>query len=132
MLEEEGLSQVFRRHARLAEACRRAVGALGLGILCREPREHSNTLTAVVMPGGFDSDAYIVHANRTLDLSLGVGLGDVKGKVFRIGHLGSLNELELLAGLAGVEMTLKSFGVPVTLGAGVAAAQSYLMDTRPS
>ena len=71
------------------------------------------------------------EANRTLDLSLGVGLGDVKGKVFRIGHLGSLNELELLAGLAGVEMTLKRFGVPVTLGAGVAAAQSYLLDTRP-
>jgi alanine-glyoxylate transaminase/serine-glyoxylate transaminase/serine-pyruvate transaminase len=132
MLQEEGLPQVFRRHARLAEACRRAVGALGLGILCREPREHSNTLTAVVMPAGFDSDAYIVHANRALDLSLGVGLGEVKGKVFRIGHLGSLNELELLAGLAGVEMTLKSFGVPATLGAGVAAAQSYLMDTRPS
>jgi alanine-glyoxylate transaminase/serine-glyoxylate transaminase/serine-pyruvate transaminase len=83
------------------------------------------------MPPGFDSDAYIAHANRTLDLSLGVGLGDVKGKVFRIGHLGSLNELELLAGLAGVEMTLKSFGVPVTLGAGVAAAQSCLLDTRP-
>ena len=132
MLEEEGLPEVFRRHARLAEACRRAVRALGLGILCRDAREHSNTLTAVVMPPGFDSDAYIVHANRTLDMSLGIGLGDVKGKVFRIGHLGSLNELELLAGLAGVEMTLKSFGVPVTLGAGVAAAQSYLMESRPS
>jgi alanine-glyoxylate transaminase/serine-glyoxylate transaminase/serine-pyruvate transaminase len=129
MLQEETLPQVFRRHARLAEACRRAVRALGLGILCREPREHSNTLTAVVMPPGLDSDAYIAHANRTLALSLGVGLGDVKGKVFRIGHLGSLNELELLAGLAGVEMTLKSFGAPVTLGAGVAAAQSYLMDS---
>jgi alanine-glyoxylate transaminase / serine-glyoxylate transaminase / serine-pyruvate transaminase len=131
MLVEEGLTEVFRRHARLAEACRRAVGALELAILCREPRERSNTLTAVVMPPAFDSDAYIAHANRTLDLSLGVGLGDVKGKVFRIGHLGSLNELELLAGLAGVEMTLKSFGVPVTLGAGVAAAQTYLLDTRP-
>jgi alanine-glyoxylate transaminase/serine-glyoxylate transaminase/serine-pyruvate transaminase len=82
------------------------------------------------MPAGFDSDAYIVH-EPPLDLSLGRAR-DVKGKVFRIGHLGSLNELELLAGLAGAEMTLKSFGVPVTLGAGVAAAQSYLMDTRPS
>jgi alanine-glyoxylate transaminase/serine-glyoxylate transaminase/serine-pyruvate transaminase len=81
------------------------------------------------MPSGFDSDAYIAHANRTLDLSLGVGLGAVKGKVFRIGHLGSLNELELLAGLAGVEMTLRSFGLPVTLGAGLAAAEAYLMDT---
>src|SRR5262245_20758986 len=76
MLQEEGLGRVYERHARLAEACRRAVRALGLGILCREPREHSNTLTAVVMPSGFDSDAYIAHANRTLDMSLGVGLGD--------------------------------------------------------
>jgi alanine-glyoxylate transaminase/serine-glyoxylate transaminase/serine-pyruvate transaminase len=129
MLEEEGLLEVFRRHARLAEACRRAVRALGLEILCRDPREHSNTLTAVVMPPGLDSDAYIAHAHRALDLSLGVGLGAVKGRVFRIGHLGSLNELELLGGLAGVEMTLKSFGVPVALGAGLAAAEAYLMET---
>jgi alanine-glyoxylate transaminase/serine-glyoxylate transaminase/serine-pyruvate transaminase len=129
MLQEEGLPRVFRRHARLAEACRRAVRALGLEILCRDPREHSNTLTAVVMPPGTDSDAYIAHANRTLGLSLGVGLGEVKGKVFRIGHLGSLNELELLAGLAGVEMTLKSFGIPLALGAGLAAAEAYLTET---
>jgi alanine-glyoxylate transaminase/serine-glyoxylate transaminase/serine-pyruvate transaminase len=129
MLREEGLPEVFRRHARLAEACRRAVRALGLEILCRDPREASSTLTAVLMPSGLDSDAYIAHANRTLDLSLGVGLGEVKGRVFRIGHLGSLNELELLAGLAGVEMTLKSFGAPVPLGAGLAAAEAYLMET---
>jgi alanine-glyoxylate transaminase/serine-glyoxylate transaminase/serine-pyruvate transaminase len=129
MLEEEGLPEVFRRHARLAEACRRAVRALGLEILCRDPREQSSTLTAVVMPPGLDSDAYIAHANRALDLSLGVGLGEVKGRVFRIGHLGSLNELELLAGLAGVEMTLKSFGVPVALGAGLAAAETFLLET---
>ena len=132
MLEEEGLPQVFRAPRAAGRGVPARRRALGLGILCRDPREHSNTLTAVVMPPGFDSDAYIVHANRTLDMSLGVGLGDVKGKVFRIGHLGSLNELELLAGLAGVEMTLKSFGVPVTLGAGVAAAQSYLMESRPN
>ncbi len=129
MLNEEGLANVFARHARLAEACRRAVRALGLGILCQNPAEHSNTLTAVVMPEGMDSDAYVAHANRTLDLSLGVGLGAVKGKVFRIGHLGSLNELELLGGLAGVELTLKSFGVPIKLGAGLAAAEQYLLDT---
>ncbi len=132
MLQEEGLPAVFQRHARLAEACRRAVRALGLDILCRDPREASSTLTAVVMPPGLDSDAYIAHANSTLDLSLGVGLGSVKGRVFRIGHLGSLNALELLAGLAGVEMTLKSFGVPLTLGAGLAAAEAYLMETARS
>jgi len=127
MLNEEGLQNVFRRHARLAEACRRAVRALGLEILCRNPAEHSNTLTAVVLPPGFDSDELIRHAYRRLELSLGVGLGAVKGKVFRIGHLGSLNELDLLGGLAGVEMTLSEFGVPVKLGAGLAAAQEFLL-----
>jgi alanine-glyoxylate transaminase/serine-glyoxylate transaminase/serine-pyruvate transaminase len=129
ILGEEGLPRVFQRHARLAEACRRAVRALGLALLCRDPAEYSNTLTAVVMPAGQDSDAYIAHANRTLDLSLGVGLGEVKGRVFRIGHLGSLNELELLGGLGGVEMTLRTFGIPVPLGAGLAAAEQYLVET---
>jgi alanine-glyoxylate transaminase/serine-glyoxylate transaminase/serine-pyruvate transaminase len=132
ILAEEGLGQVFARHARLAEACRRAVRAWGLDLLCRDPAEHSNTLTAVVMPGGRDSDAYIAHANRTLDVSLGVGLGDVKGKVFRIGHLGSLNELDLLGGLAGVEMTLRTFGVELPLGAGLAAAEHHLIETAPA
>ncbi len=129
LLSEEGLPQVFRRHARLGEACRRAVRAMGLDLLCRDPAEYSNTLTAVVMPTGYDSDAYIAHANRALDLSLGVGLGDVKGKVFRVGHLGSLNELELLGGLAGIEMTLRGFGIMVPLGAGLAAAEQYLVET---
>ncbi len=127
MLNEEGLQNVFARHARLAEACRRAVRALGLEILCRNPAEHSNTLTAVVLPPGFDSDELIRHAYRRLELSLGVGLGAVRGKVFRIGHLGSLNELDLLGGLAGVEMMLKEFGVPVKLGTGLAAAQEFLL-----
>jgi alanine-glyoxylate transaminase/serine-glyoxylate transaminase/serine-pyruvate transaminase len=129
MLSEEGLTQAFKRHARLGEACRRAVRGLGLEILCRNPAEYSNTLTAVVMPRGKDSDAYIAHANQALAMSLGAGLGDMKGQVFRIGHLGSLNELELLGGLAGVEMTLRSFGVDVRLGAGLAAAQQYLLET---
>ena len=129
ILNEEGLSQVFRRHARLAEATRRAVSAWGLRLLAQNTDEYSNTVTAVVMPDGFDSDAYIAHANQRLDMSLGVGLGQVKGKIFRIGHLGSLNELELLGGLAGVEMTLKTFGVDVTLGTGLAAAQRCLLET---
>ena len=129
MLNEEGLPNVFRRHARLAEACRRAVTALGLPLLCRNPAEYSNTLTAITMPAGRDSDAYVAHASKTLNLSLGVGLGLAKGKVFRIGHLGSLNELELLGGLAGVEMTLKTFGVDIPVGAGLAAAEHYLLDT---
>ena len=126
ILEEEGLENVFARHARLAEACRRAVRGLGLELLCKNPAEYSNTLTAVVLPAGFDSDAFVRHTYARLNFSLGVGLGDVKGKVFRIGHLGSLNELELLGALAGVEMMLKDFGVPIRLGAGLAAAQEYL------
>jgi len=131
MLEEEGLPNVFARHARLAEACRRAVTAMGLKMLARNIKELSNTLTAVCMPEGFDSDAYLAHAQKTLELPLGPGLGAVKGKIFRIGHLGSLNELELLGALAGVEMTLTSFGVAVPLGAGLAAAETYLLQTAP-
>ena len=129
MLEEEGLGNVFSRHARLAEACRRAVKATGLNLLAKKIEESSNTLTAVCMPEGFDSDAYLAHAQKTLELPLGPGLGEVKGKIFRIGHLGSLNELELLGALAGVEMTLTSFGVPIPLGAGLAAAETYLLQT---
>jgi alanine-glyoxylate transaminase/serine-glyoxylate transaminase/serine-pyruvate transaminase len=126
MLAEEGLEVVFARHARLAEACRRAVRAWGLDILCRDPAAYSSSLTAVVMPEGKDSDDLVQHAYRRLGLSLGIGLGDVKGRVFRIGHLGSLNEMELLGGLAGIELTLTALGVPLTLGSGVAAAESFL------
>src|SRR3990167_8442640 len=132
MREGEGPENVFRRHGRLAEACRRAVRALGLELLCRNPVEYSNTLTAVVMPEGVDSDELIRRAYARLELSLGVGLGAVKGRVFRIGHLGSLNELDLLGGLAGVEMMLKDIGVPVTLGAGLAAAQDSLLVSAPA
>lgn len=131
MIREEGLEQVFGRHTRLAEACRCAVRALGLELLCRDPAAYSSTLTAVVMPAGFDSDEFIRHAYRRLELSLGVGLGAVKGTVFRIGHLGSLNEMDLLGGLAGVEMMLRDFGVRVPLGAGVAAAQASLLASAP-
>ncbi len=127
MLAEEGLSNVFCRHDRLAEACRRAVLAMELKLLVENPEERSNTVTAVCMPEGFDSDAYIAHAHEELNISLGQGLGSVKGKIFRIGHLGSFNELELLGALAGVEMTLKSFGVKIPLGAGLAAAEDYLL-----
>jgi alanine-glyoxylate transaminase/serine-glyoxylate transaminase/serine-pyruvate transaminase len=100
-----------------------------LKLLARNINESSNTVTAVCMPDGFDSDGYLGHAQRTLELPLGPGLGEVKGKIFRIGHLGSLNELELLGALAGVEMTLTSFGVSIPLGAGLAAAETYLLQT---
>jgi len=128
ILREEGLPNVFARHARLAEACRRAVRAWPLPLLCRNPTEYSNTLTAIVMPAGIDSDDLVQRAYRRLELSLGIGLGEVKGKVFRIGHLGSVNELDLLGGLAGVEMMLKEIGVPLRLGSGLAAAQEFLVS----
>ncbi|HUD00303.1 MAG TPA: aminotransferase class V-fold PLP-dependent enzyme [Candidatus Polarisedimenticolaceae bacterium] len=128
MLFEEGLESVFRRHARLAEACRRAIEATGLRLFPQTAAEYSNTLTAVRMPEGVDSDAFIDHTLKLVDLPLGKGLGKVKGKLFRIGHLGSLNELELLGILAGLEMALKSFGVKIELGAGLAAAETYLLE----
>ena len=129
MLSEEGLENVFQRHARLAEACRRAIAAMNLKLFAQNPAEYSNTLTAVAMPDGLDSDAFIDHTLKLVDLPLGKGLGKVKGKLFRIGHLGSLNELELLGVLAGIEMALKSFGVKIPLGAGLAAAETYLLET---
>jgi len=128
MLFEEGLDNVFRRHARLAEACRRAIEATGLKLFAQNAAEYSNTLTAVAMPQGFDSDAFIDHTLKLVDLPLGKGLGKVKGKLFRVGHLGSLNELELLGILAGIEMALKSFGVKIPLGSGLAAAETYLLE----
>jgi alanine-glyoxylate transaminase/serine-glyoxylate transaminase/serine-pyruvate transaminase len=128
MLFEEGLENVFRRHARLAEACRRAIAATGLKLFAQNAAEYSNTLTAVAMPQGLDSDAFIDHTLELVDLPLGKGLGKVKGKLFRVGHLGSLNELELLGILAGIEMALKSFGVNIPLGAGLAAAETYLLE----
>jgi alanine-glyoxylate transaminase/serine-glyoxylate transaminase/serine-pyruvate transaminase len=123
MLFEEGLEHVFARHQRLASGVRAAVGAWGLDILCRDAREYSNTLTAVVMPDGFDSETVIEKARHHFDLALGVGLSRIKGRVFRIGHLGSLNELEVLATVGGVELALVECGLPVRLGSGVEACQ---------
>jgi len=130
MLVEEGLDNVIRRHARLAAACRSAIEAMNLKLFARNPEEYSNTLTAVAMPAGFDSDAFNDHALKLVDLPLGKGLGKLKGKLFRIGHLGSINELELLGILGGVEMALKSFGIKLRLGAGLAAAETYLLETN--
>ena len=102
---------------------------MGLKLLARHPAEYSSVLTAVSMPDGLDSDPFIAHTHERFELSLGIGLGKLKGKIFRIGHLGSFNELELLAALAGVEMSLKTFGVDVPVGHGLVAAESYLLET---
>jgi len=125
MLMEEGLDQVFARHARLAEATRRAVRGWGLEILCLDPAEYSNSLTAVLMPAGHDADRFRQVALESFDLSLGQGLTKLAGKVFRIGHLGGFNELMLMGTLAGVEMGLHLAGVPHRKG-GVAFAMDYL------
>ncbi|HET8570218.1 MAG TPA: aminotransferase class V-fold PLP-dependent enzyme [Candidatus Limnocylindria bacterium] len=123
MLFEEGLDNVFARHRRLADGVRAAVRAWGLGILCEDPEAYSDSLTAVVMPEGQDANAVIARARERYDLSLGVGLGRLRGRVFRIGHLGALGELEVLATIGGVELALRERGVPVTLGSGAAAAE---------
>jgi alanine-glyoxylate transaminase/serine-glyoxylate transaminase/serine-pyruvate transaminase len=127
MLEEEGLANVFKRHDRHAEATRRAVRGWGLEVLCQNPEEYSSALTAVVMPAGHDSDKFreIVLAN--FDMSLGMGLTKLKGKVFRIGHLGDFNDLTLAGTLSGVEMGLELAGVPFKKG-GVVAAMEHLTE----
>ncbi len=127
MLREEGLPQVFARHARHAEATRRAVRAWGLEILCANAEEYSNTLTAVMMPAGHDADALRKTILEAYDMSLGTGLGRLAGKVFRIGHLGDFNDLTLMGTLAGVEMGLALAHVPHQQG-GAAAAMAYLTE----
>ncbi len=131
MLLEEGLDQVFARHTRLAEATRRAVAAWGLELLCLEPLNYSDALTAVRMPSGFDADEFRKVVLDEFDMSLGNGLGKVAGEVFRIGHLGSFNELMMVGTLAGVEMGLAAGGVPHHPG-GVAAAMEWLVSSSAS
>jgi alanine-glyoxylate transaminase/serine-glyoxylate transaminase/serine-pyruvate transaminase len=125
MLFEEGLENVFARHDRHAEATRRAVQAWGLELVCLNPAEYSSSLTAVMMPEEYDADALRKVILDRFDLSLGTGLGKLKGKIFRIGHLGDFNDLMLAGTLGGVEMGLAMAGVPFTRG-GVAAALEYL------
>jgi alanine-glyoxylate transaminase/serine-glyoxylate transaminase/serine-pyruvate transaminase len=128
LLNEEGLDNVFARHARHGAAARAAVQRWGLAVLCRDPREYSGSLTAVVMPEGHDADALRALILRHFDMSLGNGLGRLKGRVFRIGHLGAFNDLTLAGTLAGVEMGLSLAGVPFQRG-GLDAAMSVLTET---
>jgi alanine-glyoxylate transaminase/serine-glyoxylate transaminase/serine-pyruvate transaminase len=131
MLQEEGLANVFARHSRHAAATRAAVRAWGLEILCQEPSEYSPILTAVLMPDGHDADALREVISETYDMSLGAGLGRLKGRVFRIGHLGDFNDLMLAGTLAGVEMGLYVGGVPHRRG-GVTAALDLLAGRSPA
>jgi alanine-glyoxylate transaminase/serine-glyoxylate transaminase/serine-pyruvate transaminase len=129
MLEEEGLANVFARHDRHAEATRRAVQAWGLEVLCADPQEYSSSLTAVMMPDGHDADTLLDLILKEFDMCLGIGLGKVKGKIFRIGHLGDFNDLMLSGTLAGLEMGFSRAGIPFSKG-GVAAALDYLEGTH--
>jgi len=128
MLLEQGLPVVFARHRRWAAGVRAAVNAWGLPIQCADERVFSPVLTGVVTPRGVDADAVrkLIHAR--FDLSLGAGLGKLKGRMFRIGHLGDCNDLTLMSALSGVEMGLKLAGVPLA-GSGVAAAMEFFAAT---
>ena len=129
MLDEEGLDNVFARHGHHAEATRRAITAWSLELLCRNPHEYSNALSAVMLPDGLDADAFRKVALDNFDISLGSGLGKVAGRIFRIGHLGDFNDLTLMGTLSGVEMGLRLFGLEDARG-GVDAALDYLTGIR--
>lgn len=131
LLFEEGLENVFKRHNRLAEGTRKAVAAWGLKLCTQSPKWNSDTVTAVLVPSHINSNEVVKIAWKKYNLSLGVGLNKVNGRVFRIGHLGQLNELQLLGALAGVEMSLREVGYPVALGSGVAAASKYFLEATP-
>jgi alanine-glyoxylate transaminase/serine-glyoxylate transaminase/serine-pyruvate transaminase len=127
MLAEEGLAGVFARHQRHAAATRAAVRAWGLEVLCADEREHSGSLTAVLLPDGHDADEVRRVILEKFDMSLGAGLGKLAGKIFRIGHLGHFNDLTLVGTLGGVQMGLQLAGVPIKPG-GVEAALEHLRE----
>jgi alanine-glyoxylate transaminase / serine-glyoxylate transaminase / serine-pyruvate transaminase len=132
MLFEEGLPNVYARHYRFGEAVRRAVGAWNLKLCAKEPKWYSNTVSTICVPEGFDSGKVVAHAYQRYNLSLGGGLAQLAGKVFRIGHLGDLNELMIVSAVAGTEMVLRDCGITVAPGSGVAAAQEYLRASFPT
>jgi alanine-glyoxylate transaminase/serine-glyoxylate transaminase/serine-pyruvate transaminase len=125
LLEDEGLDAVYARHHRLAEGVRRAIAAWGMRPCAVSPDLYSDTVTAVVVPEGCNGTDLVALAASKYDVAFGVGLGEVAGKVFRIGHLGMLTDVMMLSGLACAEMCMADLGWPVKLGSGVAAAQEY-------
>ena len=129
MLFEEGLDNVYARHHRLAEGVRQAVTAWGFELCAKSPDLYSDTVTAIYVPQGFDSNQLTEHAFNTYNVSFGIGLGEMNGKAFRIGHLGALTDVMVLSGLATIEMAMADLNYPVKLGSGVAAAQEYYRKT---
>ncbi|MFN5999020.1 MAG: L-aspartate--glyoxylate aminotransferase BhcA [Paracoccaceae bacterium] len=132
LLESEGLDNVYARHHRLAEGVRRAVFAWGMTPYAASADLYSDTVTAVKVPEGCDGTALVQLAATKYGMAFGVGLGEVAGKVFRIGHLGMLTEAMVLSGLCVAEMCMADLGWPVKLGSGVAAAQEYYRGTVPA
>jgi alanine-glyoxylate transaminase/serine-glyoxylate transaminase/serine-pyruvate transaminase len=129
MLFEEGLDNVFARHQRLGAGVRAAVKAWGLDLCARAPESYSNTVSAIMVPPHVKGQDVIEVAYRRYNLSLGAGLAKMAGKLFRIGHMGDLNELMLLGALAGAEMAMRDAGVTLAPGSGVAAAEEYWRQT---
>ncbi|MEM9392997.1 MAG: L-aspartate--glyoxylate aminotransferase BhcA [Pseudomonadota bacterium] len=129
MLEEEGLDRVYARHYRLAEGVRRAVNAWGLKLCAQSPELYSDSVSAIYVPEGFDSNELCAHALEKYDVSFGVGLGKMNGRAFRIGHLGALTDVTVLSGLATIEMAMADLDYPIVLGSGVAAAQQFYRTT---
>lgn len=125
MLLDEGLDNVFARHARIAQGVREAVSAWGLPLCATSPELYSNSVSAILTPEGFDANVLVAHASNKYGLAFGGGLGAVAGKVFRIGHLGSLTDVMALSGIATAEMCMADLGLDIKLGSGVAAAQEY-------
>jgi alanine-glyoxylate transaminase/serine-glyoxylate transaminase/serine-pyruvate transaminase len=125
MLFEEGLENVFARHIRIADGVRAAVTAWDLSLCAASPDLYSHTVSAIYVPEGFDSNALTNHAYDTYNVSFGIGLGQMNGKAFRIGHLGMLTDVMALSGLSAIEMAMKDLNYPIALGSGVAAAQEH-------
>jgi alanine-glyoxylate transaminase/serine-glyoxylate transaminase/serine-pyruvate transaminase len=128
LVDEEGLSNVYARHARLASAVRAAVAAWGLSTVCEDPATASNTITAVRTPIGVDSNELLKHARERYDLSLGGGIGQLNGQAFRIGHLGSLNELEVMGTIGGIELAFADMGMDIAPGSGLLACQRAFIN----
>ncbi len=129
MIAEEGLENIFARHHRMAEGVRKAVDAWGLKLCAKEPKWHSDTVSAIYVPEDIDSAEVVKTAYYRYNVSLGVGLTKVAGKVFRIGHLGALDEVMIGGALFGVEMALRDCGVDIRLGSGTGAAAQYFSET---
>ncbi|OCI93791.1 serine--glyoxylate aminotransferase [Rhizobium sp. AC27/96] len=132
LLLAEGMENVFARHRRIASGIRAAVRAWGLELCARSEDLYSDTVSAIRTPEGFDATSIVAHAAKTYDVAFGVGLGEVAGKVFRIGHLGSLTDVMALSGIATAEMVMVDLGLNIKLGSGVAAAQEHYRNGRAS